>query len=432
LLKLLCDERGIAVRRNRELRLLRASPSAGTADIAAVAMALKMRLRSAPVFMVLSALMPGLPAHALSVPTEIVVPAVPTAAEAPVALLVDLTNGQVLHAREPDRRFMPASVTKVMTLYLAFELIEAGKLDPAQVFSMSPVIARDWHRTGSTMFLDPGERVRVGDLLLGIANVSANDGAAVLADGQAGSLSAWVDEMNRTARLLGMSGSHFGTPNGWPDEGRTFTTARDLVTLARALMARHPDKVGYYVGRLGFDYKGISQINHDPMIGRVPGADGIKTGFTNEAGFSYLGTAKRKGQRLALVLAGVENSRLRGRLARSYIEWGFSAFERRRLFDAGAVVGTARVQDGDARSVALKAAGPVTINLPRGNTATPTAAIRYEGPLRAPFSAGDEVAVLEVTVAGAPPAHIPLYAAEAVGTAGPLDRIVNAFAGVVS
>jgi serine-type D-Ala-D-Ala carboxypeptidase (penicillin-binding protein 5/6) len=393
-------------------------------------MAQMTRFRSALIVLVVAVFGLTSPGHAQRLPTEVVVPAIPTAADAPVAMLVDISSGQVLHARNPDRRFMPASVTKVMTLYLAFELIAAGKLDPAQVFSMSPAIAKDWRRTGSTMFLDAGERVRVDDLLLGIANVSANDGAAVLAAGQAGSLTAWTAEMNRTAQALGMRGSHFGTPNGWPDEGRTFTTARDLVTLARAMIARHPDKFGYYVGRLGFDYKGIAQINHDPMIGKVAGADGIKTGFTNEAGFSYLGTAKRQGQRLALVLAGVESGRLRGRLARSYIEWGFSAFERRRLFDPGVVIGEARVQNGDARGVALKAAGPVAINLPRGSNGALTATIRYDGPLRAPIAEGQEVAMLEVTAAGVPPARVPLYAAEAVGTAGPLDRIVNAIAGV--
>ena len=361
-----------------------------------------------------------------------VLPAVPSAAEAPVALLVDLGSGQVLHARAPDARFMPASVTKVMTLYLAFELMEAGRLDPAQIFAMSPAIASEWRRKGSTMFLDAGERARVDDLLLGIAKVSANDGAAVLAEGQAGSVAAWTAAMNSTALGLGMTGSHFASPNGWPDEGRTFTTANDLALLARALITRHPDKFGYYIGRAGFDYKGIAQINHDPMIGRVPGADGIKTGFTNEAGFSYLGTARRNGQRLVLVLAGVSNGRLRGRLARAYIEWGFSAFERKRLFAPGAVVGTARVQDGDARALPLKAAGPIAINLPRGSDAALTATIRYEGPLRAPITAGQEVALLEVSAPGVAPARIPLYAAADVATAGPLDRIVNAVAGLFS
>jgi D-alanyl-D-alanine carboxypeptidase (penicillin-binding protein 5/6) len=393
-------------------------------------MAVMMRFPFALVVPVLTAIFMALPASALTPQREIVLPAVPKASEAPVALLVDLSSGQVLHARNPDRRFMPASVTKVMTLYLAFELIEAGKLNPAQVFSMSPAVAKDWRRTGSTMFLDAGDRVRVDDLLLGIANVSANDGAAVLAEGQAGSLAAWTAEMNRTARALGMRGSHFGTPNGFPDEGRTFATAHDLVVLARAMIIRHPDKFGYYIGRLGFDYKGIAQINHDPMIGKVPGADGIKTGFTNESGYSYLGTARRDGQRLALVLAGVETGKRRGRLARAYVEWGFSAFDRCHLFDSGAVVGEAQVQGGDMRRVALRAAGPVAINLPRGSTTALTATIRYDGPVRAPIAAGQEIAVLEVTAPGVPTAHIPLFAAEPVGTAGPIDRIVNAIAGI--
>lgn len=361
-----------------------------------------------------------------------VIAAVPTAEEAPVAMLVDITSGQVLHARNPDRRFMPASVTKVMTLYLAFDLIEQGKLDPAQVFTMSPVVSREWRRKGSTMFLVQGERVRVDDLLLGIANVSANDGAAVLAEGQAGSVAAWTVQMNATARGLGMSGSHFGTPNGFPDEGRTFTTARDLVTLARAMIARHPDKFAYYIGRPGFDYKGIAQVNHDPLLGRVAGADGIKTGFTNESGFSYLGTARRDGKRLVLVLGGVENGRLRARIAKAYMEWGFSAFERRRLYDPGVHVGKARVQNGAALSVALVGKGALGINLPRGSQGALSATIRYDGPLRAPIAAGQEVAVLEVTAPGIAPARIPLYAAQAVGVAGPLDRIVNAVAGLFS
>jgi len=378
------------------------------------------------------ALLLAVPAHAIVPDPGAVRPAIPTAAEAPVALLVDLTSGQVLHARNPDRRFMPASVTKVMTLYLAFELIKAGRLDPQQVFTVRPEVSRIWRRKGSTMYLDTGEQVRVEDLLLGIANVSANDGAAVLGDGQAGSVAAWTSEMNRVAWSLGMTGSHFNSPNGFPDEGKTFTTANDLVTLARALITRHPDKFGYYIGRIGFNYKGIAQLNHDPMIGRVPGADGIKTGFTNESGFSYLGTARRNGQRLVLVLAGVENGRLRAKLAKSYVEWGFAAFERKQLFAPGAVVGEARVQDGSARSIALKAAGPVAINLPRGSTPELTATIRYDGPLRAPIAAGQEVAVLEVTAPGVAPARVPLYAAQAVGTAGPLDRIVNAVAGLFS
>ena len=402
-----------------------ASPSAGGRAIAGRVIAPVRNL----VALILLMCLVAAPSRARE-PDEETLAALPPAADAPVALLVDITSGQVLHARNADRRFMPASVTKVMTIHLAFELIEAGRLDPAQVFTMSPEAAREWRRKGSTMFLEAGERVTVHDLLLGIANVSANDGAAVLAEGQAGSVAAWTQAMNEAARKLGMSGSHFASPNGFPDEGRTFTTANDLVTLARAIITRHPDKFGYFIGRSGFDYKGIAQVNHDPLIGRVPGADGIKTGFTNESGFSYLGTARRNGQRLVLVLAGVENGRLRGQLARAYMEWGFSAFDRRRLFAAGEKVGEARVQNGDARRIGLVARGPVAINLPRSGKGELLATIRYDGPLRAPIMAGQEVAVLEVTAPGIAPARVPLYAAEAVGTAGPFDRIVNAIAGL--
>jgi D-alanyl-D-alanine carboxypeptidase (penicillin-binding protein 5/6) len=356
-------------------------------------------------------------------------PGVPSAEGAPVAMLVDVTSGQVLHARNPERRFVPASVTKVMTLYLAFELIAQGRLDPEQVMVMSPAIARDWRRKGSNMYLNLGDQVRVADLLMGIANVSANDGSAVLAEGVAGSVPAWTAAMNAKAAELGLTGSYFSSPNGWPDEGRTFTTARDLVTLGGAMITRHPRLFRQYVGHPGFIFNGIAQINHDPLTGRYPGADGIKTGFTNEAGFNYLGTARRGDQRLMMVLAGVPSGRVRAELARNYMEWGFTAFARRALFAGGAVIGEARVQNGAARRVALVAAGPVAVTLPRGHSAPLEARIAYEGPLRAPLAAGQEVAALLITSPGMAPARIPLMTREAVGPAGPLDRVINGLAG---
>lgn len=357
------------------------------------------------------------------------IPAVPPADGAPVAMLVDVTSGQVLHARNPERRFVPASVTKVMTLYLAFDLIEEGRLNPAQVMVMSPAIARDWRRKGSNMYLALGDRVSVTELLMGIANVSANDGSAVLAEGFAGSIPAWTAAMNAKAAELGLTGSYFSSPNGWPDEGRTFTTARDLTVLGRAMIARHPQLFRQYIGHPGFMFNGIAQINHDPLTGRYPGADGIKTGFTNEAGFNYLGTARRGDQRLMMVLAGVPNGRLRAELARNYMEWGFTAFERRALFAQGAVIGEARVQNGTARRAALVAAGPVAVSLPRGHSAPLAASIDYEGPLKAPLAAGQEVAVLTITSPGMAPARIPLMVRDEVAVASPLERVANGLAG---
>ncbi len=358
--------------------------------------------------------------------------AVPTQQDVPIAILVDITSGQVLHSREADRRFVPASITKVMTMFHAFELIEEGTLDSAQVMTMREETWREWNGEGSTMWINAGDRVPAGDLMTGIANISANDGAIMLAEGQAGSVANWVGGMNLRARALGMTNSHFGTPNGWPDEGKTFTTANDLVTLASALIGRHPEKFRRYMGLPGFRYNGIEQPNRDPMIGRTAGADGIKTGYTNEAGFGYLGTAQRNGQRLVLVVAGVGRNALRARAARAYIEWGFDAFDRERLFAMGQIIGSARVQGGDARSVALKTDRTVFVNVPSGRAAEMRLSITYDGPLRAPFAEGDEVATLVIEVPDMEPARVPLLAAETVEEAGFFGRIYNAIAGWVT
>lgn len=356
-------------------------------------------------------------------------PAIPDADEVPIAILVDITSGQVLHARAADRRFVPASITKVMTLFTAFERIEDGTLDPRQTMTMRDETWQQWHGEGSTMWINAGDRVTVDDLLLGIANISANDASIILAEGQAGSVAQWTAAMNAEARALGMVNSHFGTPNGWPDEGGTFTTANDLVKLAEALIERHPDKFGYYIGRSGFSYNGITQTNHDPMIGRLRGADGIKTGFTNEAGFGFLGTAQRRGQRLVLVVAGVDRSPVRARAARNYMEWGFTAFERERLFDEGQTVGEARVQGGSARRVALTTDRAVFVNVPDGRVGELKASIVYDGPIRAPFERGDRIATLEIDVPGMEPARVPLLAGETVREAGFFARIFNGVAG---
>lgn len=279
------------------------------------------------------------------------------------------------------------------------------------------------------MWINAGDQVTVEDLLLGIANISANDASIMLAEGQAGSVAHWLAAMNANARALGMVNSRFGTPNGWPDEGATFTTANDLVKLAEALVRRHPDKMARYIGRPGFAYGGIEQVNHDPLIGRFEGADGLKTGYTNEAGYGFLGTAQRRGQRLVMVVAGIDRNSLRARAARRYMEWGFSAFERERLFEEGETVAQARVQNGSARSVGLRTERTVFVNVPRERTAELEVSIEYDGPVRAPFDAGERIATLVIEVPDMEPARIPLVAAESVGEAGFFARIFNGIAG---
>lgn len=359
-------------------------------------------------------------------------PGIPTPNDAPIALLVDAASGQILHARNADRRFVPASITKAMTIFHAFELIDEGQLDPRQTFTIRPTTWREWAGRGSTMWLGARDEVLVDELLLGIANVSANDGSAVLAEGQAGSIKRWTAGMNARARELGMTNSHFGTPNGWPDDGGTFTSARDLVALARAMTARHPTKFAHYVGRRSFTFNDIEQFNHDPLVGRVAGADGIKTGYTNEAGFGYLGTAKRNGRRLIMVVAGSPRDRVRDRAARSYIEWGFSAFEGERLFAPDTSVARARVQRGSVRNVDLVAAREVRVSVPKGTNDPVRMSVRYDGPLIAPIEAGEKVAVLVIEVPGMTPTRVPLVAAKPVSVAGPFLRVINGIAGWLS
>lgn len=350
----------------------------------------------------------------------------------PVVYLVDLSSGAELVSRNADRRFVPASVTKAMTLLVAFDLIDQGKLSLDQELPISDETFRAWRQKGSTMFIPARSRVRVSDLLMGIANVSANDGSIVLAEGAGGSVAGWAALMNAKARELGMHNSHFGTPNGWADGGRTFTTAHDLAILARAMVERHPELYARFIGHPGFTFNGITQPNHDPMIGKVAGADGIKTGYTSEAGNGYLGSAQRNGRRLVVVVAGADNQAARGRLARDLTEWGFASTNTRQLFSAKEQVAEAMVQAGDSLAVPLVAGNlPIVATLPRRGRPNIALSVHYEGPLRAPIRSGEAVAELEIRVDGMPPSRVPLFAGTDVGGAEGIDRLWNGLAGLV-
>lgn len=348
----------------------------------------------------------------------------------PIVLLVDLGSGQPLFARDADRRFVPASITKVMTLHVAFELMKRGQLNPAATYRMSEEAYKKWHAVGSTMFLDRQHDVSVHDLLMGIANVSANDGCVVLAEGAAGSVPNWIALMNAEARRLGMKDSHFGTPNGWMDDGQTYVSANDLAKLATAILTRHPDLYRQYIGHQTSTWNGITQRNHDPLLGKVEGADGIKTGFTNQAGYGFLGSVMRGGRRLILVVAGADRHQDRARAAADLVDWGFTAFESRPLFAAGSQVGAARVQDGEARSVPLVAPVDYAASHPRGLDAPVSLRIVYDGPLQAPVKKGAVVASLEIRSGSAAPNRVPLTAGADVPKAGLLARLRNGLAGL--
>jgi len=228
-----------------------------------------------------------------------------------------------------------------------------------------------------------------------------------------------------------MRDSHFGTPNGWMDEGRTFVTARDLATLASAMITRHPDLYARYFGKRLLSFNGFQQRNHDPVTGVVEGADGIKTGFTNQAGYGFLGSAARDGRRLVMVIGGAPNSRVQHQASREFLEWGFQAFSGSALFPKGTRVGEAEVQGGAERSVGLLAPIALGYDLPAGQTGKVKLSIHYEGPLRAPIKKGEQVAELEIAADGMRPARVPLAAAEDVPAANTFERLINGVAGLL-
>lgn len=371
-------------------------------------------------------------AVALAGPAQASAPSAPPQAEGiPVALLADSNSGRILYARQPDLRFVPASVTKVMSAYTAFGLIARGRLREDRLVTVPPAVAREWNGKGTSLYLQPGETVPVEVLIRSITTVSANDASVVLALDQAGSVRRWAALMNAEARSLGMTDSRFATPNGWPDNGATYVSARDLVTLGNALVRRHPVLYRRYFGRKALTWRGVTQFNRDPLLGVVAGADGIKTGHTREAGYNFLGSAERDGRRLMLVVAGARSETQRAAASRALVEWGFAEWRADALFPAGAIVGEAQVQKGSARKVRLATTHTVAAAAPRTAPGALALRLRYNGPIVAPIARGQQVASLVIRNRDGVESAVPLVAAEAVARAGPLDRLVNGLYGLL-
>ena len=346
--------------------------------------------------------------------------------EAPIAYMIDLNSGAVLYDRASDKRIPPASMAKMMTVYTAFNMIKKGELSLDRRIAMPESVWREWNNQGSTMFLKIGDKPTVAELLAGIITLSGNDACVLLATGLSVSEQAFTGRMNENAKKLGLSNSHFGTSMGWPDEGRTYVSARDLATLARATIEEFPQLYKRFYGQKGFTWNGISQENRNPLFGKVAGADGLKTGHTEEAGYGFTGSAMQNGRRLVMVVAGLGS--YNGRIEESdrFMQWGFDSWDSRALYNKGAVVGDASVQLGDARSVPLVAPSKLGVAYPSGTSGQFKTSIRYNGPIKAPISKGDQVAMLVVqTTAGEQ--QLPLVAGEAVGQAGFFSRIWNGF-----
>ena len=346
--------------------------------------------------------------------------------QAPIVMLKDLDSGAILFSRGADKRFAPASMAKVMTAYVVLDLLKKGELSRDRQFTMTEAIWQKWNGSngGSTMFLRTGEKVSVDQLLKGLITVSGNDAAALLAVGIDGSEEVFVKRMNRVAADIGMTSSRFGTPSGWPDGGVTKVSAADLITLADRLIREHPDGYTRYFSLPGLqhgkapDGKPIVQPNRNPILGSFAGADGLKTGHTAEAGYCFLGSARRDGRRLVMVVAGMGSEKARRDEAMRLMRWGFDQWEGRELIPAGASLGRIDVGKGRAPAVTAETGMAVRITVPKGYNGGYRAVMRAHAPLAAPLARGAPVAELIVAPDGLPPQKTPLVAAADVAEGG--------------
>ncbi len=350
--------------------------------------------------------------------------AAPIETVAPSAFLIDLSTHNVLLSKQADVRIAPASMAKIMTALVTFDLIKQGKLKLDQKMTVRPETWQKWHgpEAGSTMFLSAGEQVSVGNLLSGVITLSGNDACITLAEGISGTEAAFVALMNAKAKAMGLRNTHFATSNGWPDGGATWSTPRDIAAISVALITQHPQLYARYFGQTQFSWgpagKTITQPNRNPLLGKVAGADGIKTGHTADAGFTFAGSAVQNGRRLLLVVAGLPSYGARTSESVRLMELGFQGWIARTWFKPGQRVGAARVQMGSSSSVSLVAPFSIGLTSPVDQKIAASAKIRYIGPIKPPVRKGQLVAHLVSTDPVNGERVFPLIAGEAVDKAG--------------
>jgi D-alanyl-D-alanine carboxypeptidase (penicillin-binding protein 5/6) len=344
-------------------------------------------------------------------------------------LLVDVTANQMLAARDIDSPVEPASLTKLMTQYLVFDALRAKKIDLKQTL---PVSERAWKMPGSRMFIDPKMKVPVDDLIKGMIVQSGNDATVALAEGVGGSVERFVELMNEQARVLGMKGTSYKNPEGLTQPGHS-TTARDLSVLATRLMQDFPEYLHYYSIRK-YRYEGTptaNDTNRNTLLFRDPTVDGLKTGHTEAAGYCLVATAKRDfpnigGRRLLSIVLGATSENSRANESQKLLNWGYTAFEAIKLFEANQAIVTPEVWKGAANSVKLGRPQAVVVAVPAGTGARLKTQVLRPDPLVAPFSKGQAVGTLKVLAGDQAVAEIPLVALEAVEQAGVLGRAWDA------
>ena len=341
----------------------------------------------------------------------------PPQIEARAWLLIDAASGLPLAEKNPDAKVEPASLTKLMTAYLAFSAIKEGRLKPDQEL---PVSEKAWRAEGSRMFLDPKKPAKVDDLLKGMIVQSGNDACIVLAEAVAGSEESFTHLMNQMAKRLGMTGTHYMNATGLPDP-QHYTTARDLSKLANVLIRDFPEQYKIYAMR-EFAYNGITQPNRNRLLFMDPSVDGVKTGHTESAGYCLIASAKREQRRLLSVVLGTGSDTARATESQKLLNYGFQFFETARLYPANQAVTSLRIYKGKGSQVKAGFTGDFYVTVPRGAAKAIQAQLITQQPLLAPVKRGQKLGTLRLTANGQPVGDYPLLALEDIEVAGILGR----------
>lgn len=338
------------------------------------------------------------------------------------AYIIDFETGQVLFAKNENERMPTSSMSKTLTGYVVFDMLDEGRITLDQEF---PVSEKAWRMQGSKMFVPLGGMVKVEDLIRGMLIQSGNDATIVLAEGIAGTEDQFVEMMNRRAQELGMKDSHFMNASGWPDPNH-YSTAHDLALLGRALIMNHK-KYYHYDSEIDYTYNNIKQGNRNPLLYKNIGADGIKTGHTEDGGYGLMGSAVRGDRRVIMVLNGMASMDERAQESTRLMEWALASFTNANIFQKGMKVADAPVVMGVERFVPLIVDQDLKITLPRGAVAGNgiKATATFKGPLEAPVTKGTPVGVVRVTIPNMQPIDLPIIAAKDIPRKGFFPGLVE-------
>ncbi len=355
----------------------------------------------------------------LSVSAQVPIPA-PPSVNASSFILIDFHSDRVLAERESDARVEPASITKLMTSYVAFREIAAGNLalDDEVVIS-----ERAWRTQGSRMFVEVGRRVSVEDLLQGIIIQSGNDASVAIAEHIAGDEAVFASLMNEQAAALGMTGTHYANATGLPDPDQ-YTTARDIAILARAIVAEFPEFYRWYSQR-EFTFATIRQHNRNRLLWRDPSVDGLKTGHTSSAGYCLVTSASRDGMRLISVVMGSTSEETRATASQALLNYGFRFFETVQLYEGATEVSRERVWRGKGQELALGLEDDLYVTLQRGRYDALQARLELADRLVAPVRRGDHVGQIVISLDGEVVSSRPLVALDDIEQAGFFGRTVD-------